>query len=83
MCMCFAHNTVCIRMYLACSIRQHGSAACVGMVVVAVYHNTMEMSASVPQAEELVNEPGDEKERAIHHTGLTFLLHEDVLVFRK
>ena len=48
-------------------IRQHGSAAYVGMVVIVVYRNTMKSCASILQADNLANGTVDEKVHAAHH----------------
>ena len=53
------------------NIRQRGTAAYVGMVVIVVYHNTMERHASGLQAKELVNETVDDKVHTVHYVGRT------------
>ena len=53
------------------NIRQRGTAAYVGMVMIVVYHNTMERHASGLQAKELVNETVDDKVHTVHYVGRT------------
>ena len=59
-------------------VRPHGSAACVGMVVVGVYLSTTEKCHYSSAGLKLLNEMSNEKVQTVYHTGLTLLLSANV-----
>ena len=64
-------------------IRQHGRAVYVGMVVVIVYHNTMENAASILQSGNRAHRAVEAKVRTIQKTVIPVLSHENAPARRR